>query len=187
MSKQKIFLDFDNVIVNSTLKFCSCYNRIYRYHQNFVPAQWQEVNQWNFNDECPLVTDVEEIFRSTMFFDHLPFINDNTYEVLKELNEKYHIIIASIGTYGNISLKSQWVGEYLPFIKDSIFLVNNGSKMNKSLINMKDSIFIDDVVSNLNSSNAKYKIVFGDVHSWNEDWNDEDRCLNWTEVRELLL
>lgn len=186
MDKTKLYLDFDNTIINATQKFCSIYNRTYRYHPDFIPAKWECVDRWDFKDEAPLVTNVEDIFKSRMFFEDLPFINDNTYEVLKELNEKYHIIIASIGTYGNISLKSQWIGEYLPFIKDSIFLVNGGSKMDKSLIDMNNSIFIDDVVSNLNSSNAKHKIAFGDVHSWNENWTGK-RCYNWADVKNRLM
>jgi len=185
---QKLFLDIDNTLCNSTQKFCSCYNRIYRYHKDFVPAIWQEVNQWDFKDQCPLVTNVEDIFSSRMFFDDLSFINENTYEILKELNDKYHIILVSIGTYYNISFKSQWVGEYLPFIKDSIFLVNNGSKMNKSLVNMIGSgnIFIDDVVSNLESVQVDRKLCFGTIHQWNSNWAGE-RALNWSEVKKILL
>lgn len=192
MNKTKLFLDFDNCIVNATQKFCSCYNRIYRYYKDFIPAIWQDVDQWNFSDQCPLIDNVEEIFKSRMFFDDLTFINENTYEVLRELNNKYHIIIVSIGTYGNIALKSLWIDEYLPFIKDSILLVNSGSKMNKELVDMgirndqQHPIFIDDVVSNLNSSNAKYKICFGDIHQWNKNW-DGERALNWTEVGNKLL
>jgi len=190
--KDKIFLDFDNCIVNSTQKFCSCYNEIYKLHPDFIPAIWQNTDRWDFQDTCPLVTNVEEIFKMKMFFEDLPFINDNTYKVLKRLNEKYHIIIVSIGTFENIALKSRWIGEYLKFIKDSIFLVNSGSKMNKELIDMSlrhdehHPIFIDDVVANLNSSNAQRKIAFGDIHSWNKEWTGE-RALDWTDVENLLL
>jgi len=185
-------LDFDNCIVNATQKFCSCYNEIYKYHPNFVYAEWKLVDQWSFLDQCPLVTSVEDIFKMRMFFDDLPFINDNTYEVLRDVNEKYHIILVSIGSHGNIALKSNWVHEYLPFIEDSIFLVNHNCTMNKSLVDMsiRDNeyhpIFIDDVVSNLESSNAMYKVAFGDIHSWNRSW-DGDRCMNWTEVANFLL
>lgn len=181
-------MDFDNTLTNSTKKFCSIYNKVYKYHEDFIPANWKLVNQWDFRDQCPLIENVEDIFKMKRFFTDLPLINDNTYEILKELNKKYQLVVVSIGTYENISLKSQWINKYLPFIKDSIFLVNNGCKMNKSLINMsgKDNVFIDDVVSNLNSVQVERKIAFGSICSWNEKWNGE-RALNWTEIGKLLL
>lgn len=188
MSIPKLFCDFDNTVVNATLKFCSVYNDAYRFHPKFIPAEWQYVDQYDFLDQCPLVNSVENIFKMRRFFDDLPFINENTYEVLEELNEKYQIILVSIGTYGNISNKSQWVGEYLPFVKDSIFLVNDKCKMNKSLINMsgEGNVFLDDVVSNLNSVQVERKIAFGTIHQWNKDWTGE-RALDWTEVHKALL
>jgi len=186
--KQKLFTDFDNTLINSTKRFCSIYNKIYKYHENFVPANWELVNTWNFKDQCSLIENVEEIFKMKRFFKNLPLINDNTYEILIELSKKYQIIIVSIGTYENISLKSQWINEHLPFIKESIFLAKNGSYSSKDLVNMsgKGNVFIDDVVTNLNSVQVERKIAFGDIKSWNEKWNGE-RALNWTEVRELLL
>jgi 5'(3')-deoxyribonucleotidase len=122
------------------------------------------------------------------FFTNLPLINENTYEVLIELSKKYNIIVVSIGTYRNIELKSQYIEKYLPFIKESIFLAKNGSYTSKNLVNMngKGNVFIDDVVSNLNSVQVERKIAFGDIKSWNEKWNGE-RALNWTEVGNLLL
>jgi hypothetical protein len=190
--KSKLFCDIDNTIINSTKKFVSIYNQIYKYNSNFIRANWKLVNVWDFKDQCPLVENVEDIFRMKRFFTNLSFINDNTYEVLWELNKKYQIIIVSIGTSGNIALKTAWINEHLPFIKDSIFLVNNGTKMNKDLVNMsgKGNVFLDDVVSNLNSvsdpDNNLRKIAFGDIYSWNIEW-DGERVLNWTEVAELLL
>jgi len=58
--------------------------------------------------------------------------------------------------------------------------------MDKSIVDMKNAIFIDDVLSNLESSNAKYKIVFGDEYEWNIT-NKHGRCFNWTDVETLLL
>lgn len=186
MSKPKLFVDFDNTIVNATKAFCRLYNATYKGSPNFTPAQWELVDRYDFKDQCPLVLDVENIFKLKLLFNIFEFINHNTYEVLEQLAKVYQVIIVSIGTYENISNKSLWIKEYLPFIKDSIFLINNGVKMDKSLIDMKNAIFIDDVVSNLNSSNAMDKICFGEIHEWNRDWNG-NKCLNWTEVRDKLL
>jgi 5'(3')-deoxyribonucleotidase len=186
MNRRKLFLDFDNTIVNSTQKFCSVYNQIYSIRKDFVPAKWYEVEKYNFSDQCPLISNVNDIFGNPLFFYNLDFINDNTYEVLQQLNENYHIIIASIGVPKNLSLKAIWLENNLPFITNYILLNNGNCKMQKEIIDMRDSILIDDVTSNLISSNAECKIRFGDEFSWNRNWNGLT-CVNWTDVGTMLL
>ena len=67
-------------------------------------------------------------------------------------------------------------------------MYNNGIKMNKEIIQMNypDSIFIDDHVSNLISSNAVNKYVFGKDYPWSKT-NDYKRLWNWTDVAKELL
>ena len=190
-TKTKLYLDCDNTLTNSTRAFCETYNIIYRYHKNFVPAQWELVQKWNFEDQCGCLNDsadVLEIFEDPILFQFLKLINTNTYEVIRELNEKYQIIIASIGTPKNLSLKSLYLKETLPFIKDYILLYNDGCKMNKEIIQMNysDSIFIDDVTTNLDSSNAINKFIFGHLYPWSET-NNYHRLWNWTDIANELL
>jgi len=190
-SKTKLFLDMDNSLTNSTKSFCESYNILYKYHKDFKPANWEEVNEWNFGDQCPILkseTDVLEIFETPIFFKLLKLINENTYEVTRELNEKYYVIIVSIGTPINLSRKTLYLQETLPFIKDYALLYNNGIKMNKEIIKMDypESIFIDDHVSNLISSNAVNKYVFGKDYPWSKT-NDYERLWNWTDVAKELL
>ena len=118
----------------------------------------------------------------------LKLINDNTYEIARELSEKYHIIIVSIGTPKNLSRKALYLQETLPFIKDYALLYNENCKMNKEIIKMNypDSIFIDDHSSNLISSNAVNKYVFGKDYPWSQT-NDYERLWNWTDVVKELL
>lgn len=191
MSKTKLFCDMDNTLTNSTKAFCEAYNYIYRYHKDFIPAQWELVNTWNFENQCPNLnshSDVLEIFNSPVFFKFLKLINDNTYEVARELNEKYQIIIASIGTPKNLSLKSLYLEDELPFIQDYILLCNNGCKMNKEIIQMNypDSIFIDDVTTNIESSNAQNKFIFGLEYPWSQTKNF-NRLRDWTDIANKLL
>ena len=169
--------------------FCHVYHILHKHKPNYIEPQWDLVNEWNLRDQCGLLEgsrEVEYIFGQSKFFDILEFINYNTYGVLQKLNEKYQIIITSIGTYNNISLKSQWIQNNLPFIKDSIFLVNTGSKMSKQDVDMRGSIFIDDVESNLSSSSATRLICYGDIKSWNKDWRGE-RCFTWSDIERELL
>lgn len=184
-------MDCDNTLTGSTESFCKSYNSIYKYHKDFIKADWELVKEWNLQDQCTCLkshVDVLEIFDNPIFFRNLKLINDNTYEVVRELNEKYQIIIASIGTPRNLSLKSLYLHETLPFVKDYILLYNDGCKMNKDIIQMNypDSIFIDDVTTNIESSNAPIKYIFGKEYPWSETKNF-NRLWNWTEVANKLL
>lgn len=146
---------------------------------------------WNFEDQCPNLkshSDVLEIFDNLMFFDLLKLINDNTYDVVKELSEKYQIIIVSIGTPRNLSHKSLYLHKTLPFIKDYILISNEGCKMDKSIIQMnhKDSVFIDDVTTNIYSSNAQNVFIFGKEYPWSKTENFK-RLWDWTDIHKELL
>lgn len=185
MKKTKLILDFDGTIVDSVKAFCSEYNIRYTERPGFKPANPNNVVKWNLLDECPVCPDIHEIFDSNEFFNRLEFM-DGALEVIKELNEKYEIIICSIGTLKNISEKASWIEKNLPFIKNTILINNEGVKMDKSIINMEGAYFIDDVSSNLYSSNALVKICFGKLAEWNENWTSI-RKYNWNEVKEYLL
>jgi len=186
MNKFKFFLDFDNSIVDSIKQYCKVYNTIYRYYPSYKPADYTKVTQYNMKDQCPLVYDLLEIFQHELFFRDLEFINENTYEVLEKLGRKYQLIVVSVGTPLNLALKSIWLSEKLPFIKDYVLLFNDGCKMDKSVCNMEDGIFLDDVESNLKSSNAKDKVLFGKRFEWNKGW-DGNWCLDWSQVEERYL
>lgn len=191
MDKTKLFLDCDNVITSSTEIFCSTYNILYQTYPNFIPADWNKVQKWNFEDQCPLLKSTDEvlgIFEEELFFNLLKFINDNTYDAIKRLNEKYQIIVVSIGTPINLSLKAKWLHEKLSFIKDYVLVYNEGCKVSKEIVKMDypNSIFIDDCTSNLDSSNAQNKIIFGKEYPWSQT-NDYKRCWDWCEVEKELL
>lgn len=186
MNKQKLFIDFDSTIIHSIKAYCDTYNLALRYHPEFKEAKWWLVEKWDLKDQCPLVKSVEDIFASEIFFDYADFINDNTKEIIEKLCDKYDVITCSIGTIRNIQLKLDWLNDNIPCIKNHIMLVKYGCTMNKETVNMQDSIFIDDVKSNLDSSNANIKICFGDTYDWNKDFNGI-HCINWTDIGEMLL
>lgn len=184
--KPKLFTDFDLTITDGIKSICQTYNYFYKNVKGFKKAEWYKVEKYNMKDQCTLSPNPAKLFGEEYFFQVLEFINDNTYDVLKELNEKYQIIICSVGTNKNISYKSMWIQSKLPFIRNSIYINNGDCKADKSIVNMQDSIFIDDCSSNLYSSNAKVKICFGEEYGWNNDW-EGIRCVNWTDVQKLLL
>ena len=186
MNKIKVFIDVDNTIIDTIDAFCSVYNELYCDHPQFKTAESDLVKVYNFSDQCPLVENVLEIFEHPLFFKFARLINHNTYEILEKLSKKYKLIVCSIGTPKNIAYKARWLEDKLPFIKDYIFIANPNCKMDKSIVNAEDSIFIDDIPSNLLSNKSSRKILFGKIYPWNDEWNGE-RCETWSEVGERLL
>lgn len=181
MSKIKIFLDFDGTAVDSVRAYCDVYNKLFNGKANHT-----KVNRWDLADECPkAVKYVEDIFASKEFFDYLELIDQDTKDVLDQIKQNYEVIICSIGTPENISRKAEWVNRNLD-IQDMILISKHNATMDKSLVNMSNSIIIDDNENNLFSSDADIKICFGEVKSWNENW-DGLRAKNWKELGELLL
>ena len=47
-------------------------------------------------------------------------------------------------------------------------------------------MYIDDVNANLQSTNADYKIIYGDIYDWNKE-SEYERCFNWTDIENYLL
>jgi 5'(3')-deoxyribonucleotidase len=171
--KTKMFIDYDDTIVNTKKAFCEVYNDLYRLEPYFVPADWTKNREWNFTDTCPLVKDrgeVEHIFCNPLFFHYLGFYDLFTKSVLKQLAENYDLYICTIGWLENIAMKAIWMKEHLPFVNKHIFINNSISHMDKSDINMANCIFIDDNMQNLLSSSASVKICFGKVFEWNKEW-----------------
>lgn len=187
MNKLKIFLDYDSVIVDSIKGYTDTYNELHRFDEGFIPADPSKNKYWDFHEICPLEKKPVNIFGHPMFFKLVKFM-PNAEDVIKKLCDRYQVIICSLGCYNNLSLKAQWIKNNMPYIKDAILLTNQGIKMDKNIVNMgyEGSIFIDDVKSNLDSSNAERKILFGKKYSWNKDWNGE-WCKDWSEVEERLI
>ncbi|WP_297419384.1 HAD hydrolase-like protein [Clostridium sp.] len=197
MNKPKLFVDFDGTIVNSIDAFCKVYHDWYSNNKDYKNPIPENVYKWDLTCECPLAKDnTENIFGSSEFFYYLkPF--SNAIEVLKKLKEKYQIIIVSIGSYENISNKSLYIQDTFPFVDDFIGIVNRGSVMNKSCINMsgtidENNVFLDDNADSLLSVQCfnLIRYCYGDKRTeWNSKWLDmKGRQLrNWLEVEKELL
>lgn len=186
---KKLFIDFDSTIADSIKAYCSVYNSTYNEHPEFREADYNKVNRYDLKDECHLVDHQERIFSNKVLFEHLEFML-GAEEVLLKLAEKYQLIICSLGTLENLTWKAQWIKNNMPFIKDVILISSavspSGIKTDKSVVNMKESIFIDDHAENLVTSNAEIKICFGKEYEWNKYWTG-NRCFTWQEVEKLLL
>lgn len=179
----KIFCDFDNTIVNTIATITSLYNEDFKFYDEFLPIKWWEVNSWEFK-ECNCCTReyINTYFNQPRFFDKLTYM-DWVKETLEELKNEYEIIIVSMGDTPNLKLKKLWIKENLPYCK--FVGVNFKDGNDKSSIDMSEGILLDDSSKNLSTSNALINVCFGDVCSWNEDWNGI-RCNNWNDFKKFL-
>lgn len=179
----KLFIDFDGTIVNARKAYFTVYESLYSHHYEYIHPNWEDKCSWDLQTMCPLVR--EDLFEHDLFFYNLELEQDAE-KYLKLLAKYSDITICSIGTYKNIAKKSMWIKSKLPFIKKSIFINNGENHMDKSIIDMKGGIIIDDVASNLVTSNAMSKVCYGEKFAWNESWKGA-RCLSWEDLYAKLM
>ena len=181
--KNNIFVDFDGVIVNSIKGIVDTYNEDFQHYKKFKYINWKDVNTWDFKElECATPEYISTYFNQQRFFDRLEFLPDAK-EVLEELNKDYNITIVSSGYSPNLKAKQIWIEKNLPFC--GFIGVNMKEYKDKSHVDLRTSIFIDDSSTNLKTSNALVNICFGEKYSWNEDW-DGIRLDNWRAVHAFL-
>ena len=181
----KLFVDFDNTIVNSIKRICELYNDDFRYYPDFRHIEWTEVTTWGFKELSCADTDyISTYFGQPRFFDCLEYM-DYAYEVLDELVEKFDIYIVTMGTEQNLKIKEEWINNSEFGGRVKFIGLNFNDYIDKSAIDMSGGIIIDDEIRYLKSSNADVKICFGDTYEWNKDW-DGIRCHNWMDVLRYL-
>ena len=193
MTKAKMFIDYDGTLIDSIFPFCATYNELYTDRPNFAPADPDAVTTWNAKEQIPLCKDINELFSHPLFFEFARPMDEWTIPVLEELSKTYELIICTIGVPKNISRKAKHIAKWFPMIKESILMMQSDCKMDKRIVRMRSdtfnersNVFIDDVASNLQSSDADIKICFGKKYAWNADWNGY-RAKTWKDVGNLFL
>lgn len=182
MTNRPIIIDYDGTLVNSQKAVCEVYNRMFKDHPDFTPADWTKIKTWSFRDQCTLLNDeftVTDIFGMKEFFNVVEFY-DGAKEILEKLSKETEVYICTAGTPSNISHKVLWIEKHLPFAHIIPVIINGSNGVGKKIVNMEGAIFIDDHEYNLIESNADVKLVFGEVLPWNEnfhgirirEWND---------------
>ena len=181
---KKIFIDFDNVIVNSTYVVTKILNK--KYNKN---VEWEDIRSYDFSDKFPETNknEILEIFNSDEFFILAKrSIYFNSKKVIEKLSKDFDVFILTIGTPMNIKLKIDFLKENFPFISKYIMILMDNVKMDKSIINMrKEDIIIDDVYSNIESSSAGNRILFsygGIQTEWNEYGKYMELTNTWREI-----
>ena len=185
LKKKKIlYVDFDNTIANTIKTVTDLYNEKYKNEKSYRVVEWIDVNTYNFM-ELKLMSreDLKNIFRRCEFHHFAK-------EVLENLSDIFDIKVCSLGSSKNLKQKEEFIHRHLPFVSEFIGL-DDVKYADKSMVDMKESVFIDDRADMLENSNAKVKICFGDEYSWNENFlvnrsRRAYRCANWYDILRLL-
>lgn len=168
-----IAFDFDEVLVNSIEAIVSILNEDYNLH-----AKASDVNRWDFKDAYPTLTfeQINNVWNDKRLFQRLTF-KPNTIETLEDLSKKYPLIIYSAGSSKNLQLKKDFIKNNILIKKINLNFIGvlEGIE-DKSLLDLKDWVFIDDNQKNLYDSNASLKILFRNRENadWNNNWNETE-------------
>lgn len=166
--KIKLFLDFDNVVINSDKIIYDMYQKFYGHLADDCRGAYCRSLSWDYSSDFPLLFEkdpeagariIRTFYDMDEFFDRIE-ITEEDIEALKLLNKSFDVFICTIGTQKNVSKKLKWLKDNIPFFTNIIGLRLNPFLHGKESVNMANSIFIDDKKTNLISSNASEKILY---------------------------
>lgn len=165
----QVFLDVDEVILNSIEAVCKILNK--RYNKDLHE---EDILSWNFKEYGDInENEIEEIFDSQEFFDIVE-LNPSGVKIIKDF-VKYNCQVNLItkGRMRNLELKYEYLWNRGIVNNYTIQYIGIPLNRSKGEINMSDGILIDDNQDNLYESNAYIKILCENNHGadWNNKWN----------------
>lgn len=172
-SKKTIAIDMDGVLANNMQHYLD-------YHFNetgerISAADIQGLPEISF---LPDPNAVRRHLQQPGFFRTLP-INPDAQEVVRDLNERFHVFIVSAAMEFPWSLneKYEWLAEHFPFLNWRQFVFCG----DKSII--KADYLIDDHVKNLQTFEGE-PLIFSCFHNINE--SGYERMADWKAVEQYF-
>lgn len=182
---RKMFIDFDGVMVDHLDRVVQLYNKDCSNIHGFSSIRAEDIKTYNMTEMKYKTLDERlAYFEDERFFDKLPLM-DGLDEAIVNLYKSglYTFSIVTMGTAHNLKLKAPYIENSMRDlgVPVELILLDTSQYSNKSCIDMSGGIFLDDLGSNLETSNAKTKIVFGKRKPWNEEFRGI-RLLDWYDV-----
>lgn len=171
----RILIDMDDVLADTLQRFLDWYERDFGIQYKPSDLTGKKLYQIVKEEHKEAVLAYPH---HRDFFKDLPVI-ENSREVVKKLNDRFEVYIASAAMEFPFSLdhKNAWLDEHFPFIpwKRRIFCGD------KSVL--KGDVLIDDHDFNLSGFEGR-KIMFSSSHNLNE--TKYERLNNWMEAEKLF-
>lgn len=186
--KRKLFIDFDNTLVDTVQALAKMYNEEYRGKDRV--SEDIDYQHWDLTELFPLWDEnkINEMFNCRFISMYYSGFN-GAYSTIKKLRKNFDIYIVSCGECLNLAGKAMWIHNSDLFPKDInviLLTMDNNAQPDKSIIDMSNGILIDDNLTALDTSNAKFKYVFGKEREYNKT-NKYKRLETWPDVLELLM
>ena len=174
--KKKLFLDMDDVMSHTGQAILDLYN--HHFDTQHTKESLASNNLWE-EEIANKYLSIRYQLHKPGFFANLD-VMDGAVEVVKELNDKYDLYVASADMEFPNSLKEkhEWLGQYFPFIHWKNMILCG----DKSIL--KGDILIDDNLKNLSVFDGQ-TLLFDAIH--NQKTEGHQRVKSWEEVAEVLL
>lgn len=188
MEKIKVYIDADDTILDSSVAIIDILNK-----KNNTSKTIHDLRDWNYRDIDGTMNGdkILELYESEEFFNTVK-IKENVKDYLKEIIEKISVFIVSKGTQKNLNKKEEFFKKELgvPFNFKGLSFTE-GQDFNKSSVDMRNGIQIDDRMDCLRHTNAAVKILLRNNanYSWNiPDVNMENLYVvnSWEEIQEII-
>lgn len=166
--KQTIFWDLDDVVFNSTEVVVDIINKNFREPNHLSPRSIQDVKDWGYKSiYAPLTQNqVHEIFKSQQFWDSIQVKQDFLSLAKSGVLSHYNNVIVTAGVNETFTKKKALLQRTLEDnnlsydkIFSDFFGITDIHNFDKSVVDMKDGIQIDDAYFNLIDTNARCKIL----------------------------
>ena len=188
MEKIKVYIDADDTILDSSVAIIDILNK-----KNNTNKTIHDLRDWNYRDIDGTMNGdkILELYESEEFFNTVK-VKENVKDYLKEIIEKISVFIVSKGTQKNLNKKEEFFKKELgiPFNFKGLSFTE-GQDFNKSSVDMRNGIQIDDRMDCLRHTNAAVKILLRNNanYSWNiPDVNMENLYVvnSWEEIQEII-
>lgn len=183
-NKEKIYIDADDVILNTSEVTIDYLNNLYNIHPSKTV---NDLKDWKYKSIYRNINIdlLHKYWETDEFFNNIK-VNEDFLNFYKNTKEIYECIIFTQGTKINLQKKKEYFSKILPDIK--FYGVNFPQKKNS--IDISDGIQIDDNYDNL-LSNAYFKILIKnfrdtDYNQVNQSHTNLYIVNDWKDIEQIL-